>query len=330
MRAITYKTFGPAKDVLSLSEWPSPDPADGEVQVTLAFSGVNPSDVKARAGARPGVTKPPFPEICPHSDGAGTITAVGRGVNAARIGERVWIWNGQWQRAWGTAAEVICLPAAQAVALPDGVDLETGASLGIPGLTAAHTVFGGGDIRGKTLLIHGGNGTVGHVALQLARWGGAKVIATASPTDFARCKNAGAESVLDYRATDLTAGILDANEGRPIDRIIDVEFGRNIAINADVVAPNGTIAAYGSAKNMTPEIPFGTLLFKAAKIDIVLVYILQDDKRAHAIDLLHKSLVDNALSCPVAKKYPLAETAQAHETVEAGNREGAVLIETTR
>jgi NADPH2:quinone reductase len=330
MRAITYDTFGPAEDVLTLSELPTPDPAEGEVQVTLAFSGVNPSDVKARAGTRPGVTKPLFPKICPHSDGAGTITAVGPGVNAARIGERVWLWNGQWQRAWGTAAEVICLPTAQAVALPDGVDLETGASLGIPGMTAAHTVFGGGDITGKTVLIHGGNGTVGHLAVQLARWGGAKVIATASPTDFARCKNAGAESALDYRAADLGDGILAANGGRPVDRIIDVEFGRNIAVNAQVIAPNGTLAAYGSAKNMNPEIPFGALLFKAVTIDICLVYILEKIQRAHAIDLLHKSLVDSALSCPVAKTYPLEQTAKAHEAVEAGGREGAILVGTAR
>lgn len=326
MRAITYDSFGPAEDVLSLVDVPIPDPSEGEVQVTLAFSGVNPSDVKARAGARPGVTKPPFPTICPHSDGAGTITAVGAGVDPARVGEKVWIWNGQWQRPWGTATERINLPADQAVALPEGVDLETGASLGIPGLTAAHTVFGGGDIAGQTMLIHGGSGSVGHLAVQLARWGGAKVIATASPADFERCRNAGADCVLHYRSTTLSSDILDANGGCMIDRIVDVEFGQNISVNAEVIAPNGSLVAYGSAKNMVPELPFGALLFKAITIDIVLIYILSDHHRARAIDILHKALLDRALTCPVAKVYPLADTANAHVAVETGGRKGAILV----
>jgi NADPH2:quinone reductase len=330
MRAITYSAFGPAGDVLTLSDVTPEPPQTGEVEVTLAFSGVNPSDVKARAGARPGVTRPPFPQVCPHSDGAGTITGVGTGVDPARLGERVWIWNGQWQRAFGTAAEKIVLPAEQAVPLPADVSPETGASLGIPGLTAAHVVFGGGDVAGKTLLIHGGNGSVGHLAVQLARWGGARVIATASPAGVARSRAAGADAVLDYRSGTLAAEILAANGGVKLDRIIDVEFGENIHVNAEVIAPRGTLSVYGSAKNMTPQIPFGPLLFSAVTIDIALVYILTQTERARCIDLLHKALQAKALTCPVAEIFPLSQTAKAHEAVERGTREGAILIDTRR
>jgi len=326
MRAITYSTLGAARDVLTLTDLPDIPPAPGEVTVALAFSGVNPSDVKSRRG-RPGLTKPAFDQIIPHSDGAGTITAVGDGVDSARVGQRVWIWNGQWQRAQGTAATQITLPANQAVPLPDDVSLETGAILGIPGLTAAHAVFGGGDIAGTTILIQGGAGTVGLLAVQLAKWAGARVITTCSPRDNDRVTAAGADVILDYAAPDLAVQIIAANNGALIDTIIEVEFGSNIEIDAAVIAPNGRLAAYGSAKEMTPTLPFLPLLFKAVTIDIILIYLLPDAPRNVIIAKLHAALADGALHCPVEAVFPLAETATAHEAVEAGGRIGATLID---
>ncbi|MEM1076446.1 MAG: NADPH:quinone reductase [Pseudomonadota bacterium] len=328
MRACVYSRFGPASDVLELRDLPDTALANGDVKVRLAFSGVNPSDVKARAGARPGVTELPFPLICPHSDGAGTIVEVGPEVSANRIGERVWIWNGQWQRPFGTAADTIVLPAEQAVALPEGVTFETGASLGIPGLTAAQVIFGGGDVSGKTLLIHGGNGSVGHLAVQLAADAGARVLCTASPSGFDRCKDAGADQVFDYRSKDLAQEILAVTDGDLLDRIIDPEFGENIAVNSELVAPNGTIAAYGSAKEMTPTVPFGSLLFRAVKVDITLIYILATEARRQAIQRLHNALSRGGLTCPVARVFPLQDTGKAHVAVEAGGRTGAILVDT--
>ncbi|UYV38566.1 NADPH:quinone reductase [Rhodobacteraceae bacterium D3-12] len=328
MRAITYDRFGPAADVLSLSEQPTPAPAAGEVLVRLAFSGVNPSDVKARAGTRPGVTKPAFPQIIPHSDGAGVIEAVGDGVDSARIGTRVWLWNGQWQRPFGTAASHITLPSEQAVPLPDIASLETGATLGIPGLTAAQAVFGGGDIAGKTLLVSGGGGSVGHLAIQLAVWGGATVIATASPgQSTSDSLAAGAETVLDYRAPNLAADILAANNDKPIDRAIECELGANFALLADVMAPLSTIAAYGSAVDMAPEMPFGPMLFKALKLDITLIYILPLIERQKRIAQLHAALNDGALISRLHATYPLADCAKAHIAVEAAGRHGAILLD---
>ncbi|MEO3416257.1 NADPH:quinone reductase [Roseovarius sp. CAU 1744] len=327
MRAITYSRFGPAADVLSLTDMPTPSPAAGEVLVRLAISGVNPSDAKARAGARPGVTKPAFDQIIPNSDGAGVIEAVGDGVDSGRIGQRVWIWNGQWQRAFGTAAEYIALPAAQAVPLPDGISFDLGATLGIPGLTAAHTVFGGGDIAGQTLLISGGAGAVGHNAVQLAKSGGATVIATCSPGAAQRARDAGADHVLDYADPDLAAQITEATGGAGIDRAVEVEFGVNAALLAEVMVPNGTIATYGSFLDMTPQLPFGAYLFKALKIDIALIYILPKPARNVAIARLHAALADGSLTPAIHTTYPLGECAQAHDAVMTPGRAGAVLLE---
>lgn len=328
MQAVTYSAFGPAHDVLHLQNVETQPPGAGEVVVDLQYSGVNPSDVKARSGARPGVTKPPFPIVIPHSDGSGVISAVGAGVDSARIGQRVWIWNGQWQRAFGTAATQITLPQEQAVILPDSVDMETGAVLGIPGLTACYAVFAGGDITCQTLLIQGGAGTVGYLAVQLAKWGGAKVIATARGAGLARAQAAGADTVIDYSAPDVAEQILTANDGKPVDRIVELEFGANITTNIDVIREGGRINAYGSFKDMAPTLPFGPLMFKAVTIETVLVYILTPQQRADTVARLTRALNERALTCPIERVFDLAECADAHVAVENGNRAGAILVRT--
>jgi len=326
MRAITYDRFGPSSDVLVLADLPTPDPASGEVLVRLHTSGVNPSDVKARAGGRPGVTKPPFPTIIPHSDGAGVIEAVGDGVDAARVGQRVWVWNGQWQRAFGTAAEYIALPAAQAMPLADTVSFEHGATLGIPAMTAAHVVLGNGPVAGKTLLISGGAGTVGHLAVQIAVQSGARVIATARGPGMEAARAAGADTVLDYTASDLAEQILAANNGAPVEQIVEVEFGTNLAVNTAVIAENGRIVAYGSAQEMTPMLPFYPLMFKAVTLELALIYLLTPTQRAQAIGHVNTLLEAGTLTPRVAEVLPLEACAQAHEAVAAGKRAGSVLL----
>lgn len=327
MKAITYDRFGRADEVLRLQELPTPAAGPGEVLVRLRASGVNPSDVKARAGARPGVTKPPFPTIVPHSDGAGVIEAVGDGVAASRMGERVWIWNGQWRRAFGTAAEFIALPATQAVRLPEHVPFEQGAVLGIPGLTAVHAVLGDGAVDGRTVLVSGGAGTVGRLAVQVAKASGARVLATARGAQgLDAARSAGAENVFDYTDTQLADRILAATGGQPVDRIVEVEFGQNAATNAQVIAENGTIAAYGSAKDMAPTLPFYPLMFKAVRIELVLVYLLSDDERAAAIGHLTRLLELQALDLRIARTLDLADCAEAHDIVAGGDRAGSVIL----
>lgn len=328
MRAMTYTRFGAAAEVLQLKDLPTPAPEPGEVTVDLHFSGVNPSDVKARAGSRPGVTKPPFDTVIPHSDGAGVISTVGDGVDPARIGTRVWIWNGQWRRAFGTAAEQITLPSEQAVLLPENVSLQVGATLGIPAFTAAHCVFSTGDVSGQTILVQGGAGSVGFLAVQLAKWGGAKVIATARGAGLDHAKAAGADHVIDYTATDLARRILDANNGKPVDRIIEVEFGRNLEVDAEVIAETGRIVAYGSAAEMEPTLPFYPLLFKAVTIEIALIYLLTDAQRQTALSRLNAALTEGFVTSPIGHVFDLEDCAKAHEVVAAGGRTGAVLLRT--
>ena len=327
MRCTSYDRFGTAAEVLTQNTFDTPAPAAGEVTVKLAFSGVNPSDIKSRSGTRPGVTKPAFPDVVPHSDGAGVIEAIGDGVDPARIGTRVWIWNGQWQRAFGTAATHITLPSEQAVDLPDAVSFETGAILGIPGLTAAEAVFGAGDVTGKTLLVSGGGGTVGYLAVQLAASGGAHVIATCSPRDMERVRAAGAHAVLDYRSETLSDDIIAANNGAQVDRILEVEFGANVQMNTEVIGINGTIAAYGSQIEMTPTLPFVPLLFKAVTLDVILIYLLPLPERLERIARLNSAFADGALVCPVAQVFAMEDCIAAHEAVLAGNRAGAVLVD---
>lgn len=326
MKAIGYSAFGPASDVLCLHDIPTPDPAAGEVLVRLTFSGVNPSDVKARSGSRPGVTEPAFPLIIPHSDGAGVIEAVGDGVDPSRIGKRAWIWNGQWQRAFGTCAEFITLPVEQAVDLPDNVSDEVGAVLGIPALTAVHTVLGAGPVAGKTVLVSGGAGMVGHIAVQIAKASGARVIATASPAKASVVQDCGADAVLDYRDPDLAAKIVAANDGRLIDHAVELEFGVNIAMLAEVMAPNSRITAYGSALAPTPEIPFMGLMFKAITVEMALIYLLTDTQRQTAIGNLTTLLGSGALAPRIDPAFNMADVAKAHEAVETNARSGAVLV----
>ena len=327
MKAVGYSVFGTAADVLTSVDLPTPSPESGQVLVRVMRSGVNPSDVKARAGTRPGVTRPAFETVIPHSDGSGIIEAVGDGVDPRRIGERVWIWNGQWQRAYGTAADYIALDATQAVQMPAEMSFDTGATLGIPGLTAAHCVFGGGDIAGQTLLISGAAGAVAHNAVQLAKWGGAKVVATASPDGFERVRAAGADVVFDYRSPDLALQINEYMQGTGVDRAVEVEFGRNADLLGQVVKTNGSIAAYGSALDMSPSFSFGAYLFRAITLDIVLIYCLPWEQRKIAIEQLHTAFAAGSLRPDIHAHYGLSDCHAAHAAVEAGKRSGAVLLQ---
>jgi len=326
MKAIGYSAFGAASDVLGMHEIETPNVDAGGVLVRVTYSGVNPSDVKARSGSRPGITKPAFALVVPHSDGAGVIEAVGEGVDPSRIGQRVWIWNGQWQRTFGTCAEYIALPSEQAVALPDAVSDEIGAVLGIPGLTAIHTVLGAGPVNGKTVLISGGAGMVGHLAVQIAKASGAKVIATASPSKAKSVTDNGADAVLDYRSATLATDVIEANGGALIDHAVEVEFGQNADMLAEVMAPNSRIAAYGSAQQMRPELPFYAMMFKAITLEAVLVYLLTDTQRRSAIDSLTTLLKAGVINPHIDPAFMPSDAAKAHEAVEANARSGAVLV----
>ena len=325
MKVIGYEEFGPANEVLQLREMELQKPEPREVIVKLKYSGVNPSDAKSRAGNRPGVLRPEYSFVIPHSDGSGVIEDVGSGLDKSLVGKRVWVRNGQWKRPFGTAADYITIALENLIEMPSEMSFKDGATMGIPGLTAAHGIFGSGEVVGKTLLISGGMGAVGHLAVQLAKWGGAKVIATGSKSSCEAILNLGADFFFDYSGEKLVSQIKEvAPEG--IDRVVEVEFGINLTWLHEVLKPSGTLAVYGSAKEMNPIIPFGLYLFKAIKIDIFLIYILPPKERQIAINYLHLAYRQKALVPRIDSIYRLEDCDQAQERTLTKGRKGAVLL----
>lgn len=326
MRASFYERTGPAAEVLTLGELPAPEPGPGEVRVRVAWSGVNPSDVKSRAGLR---TKAlPFPRVVPHSDGSGTIDRVGEGVDPVRLGERVWLWNAAWGRAHGTAAEFVALPAEQAVPLPEGTDLAAGACLGIPALTAYHAVTVDGGVEGRSVLVAGGAGAVGHYAVQLAKLKGARqVIATvSSPAKAELARAAGADLVVNYREEGFAARCREATGGRGLDRIIEVDFAANVAADLEALRPEGEVVVYGSGLPEIP-VPFAPAILKNVRIRFFIVYNLTPEDRARAVVDLSRLLEENALTHNIGARLPLARIAEAHDLVEHGRVTGNVVLE---
>ncbi len=326
MRAAVYDHTGPAAEVLSIAELPTPVPGPLEVRVKLKWSGVNPSDVKTRSGVRSRTL--PFPRIVPHSDGAGVIDQVGEGVDRARIGERVWVWNAAWQRPHGTAAEYVVLPAPQAVRLPDGVDLAAGACLGIPALTAYHAVTVDGGVRGKSVLVAGGAGAVGHYAVQFARLQEARQIlaSVSNPQKAALAQAAGAQLVVNYRTEDLIQRCLEATAGVGLDRIIEVDLAANVKADLALVRADGDIVAYGSGAGEI-AVPFLPAITKNVRLRFFIVYNLNPEDRMRAVRDLSHYLETNSLTHHIGARLPLARIAEAHELVEHSRVTGNVVLE---
>ena len=325
MKACFYERVGAAADVLQLAELPTPEPAAGEVRVRLQWSGVNPSDVKSRGGLRSRTL--PFERIVPHSDGSGVIDAVGEGVDAGRVGQRVWLWNAAWGRPFGTAAEYCCLPEVQAVPLPDAASGEAGACMGIPGLTAMHAVLMDGGVAGKRVLVAGGAGAVGHYAVQLAaRLGAAQVISTTSSEAKARlAREAGADDVVDYKTEPVSERVRELTQGRGVDRIIEVDIAVNGALDLDLLRPGGELVVYGSSPKPL-DLPFPVLLAKNLKLKFFMVYHLEAADRARATAALNRMLARGALQHHIAERWPLADVVKAHEAVEGGRLVGNLVL----
>lgn len=323
MLATWYERNGPADEVLTHGELPTPEPGPGELRVRLAWSGVNPSDVKSRA-RRPLIA----PRIVPHSDGSGVVDAVGAGVPAGRLGERVWTWNAQWQRPMGTAAQAVVLPAAQAVPLPERVPLDIGACLGIPGLTAVQAVRLAMPLAGQTVLVTGAGNAVGHLVVQLARRRGARVIGTAGSP--ARCELAlrcGAEEVLDYRHPGLAERVREMTGGHGVDAIIDMDFASTASLlPLGLLRAHGRVVCYGSNLPGEVAVDFRTLLFQSLSLQFFVVYELTAADRDACLKELLAWLEEDSPYFSPGERFPLARVADAHACVEQGRSVGTVLV----
>lgn len=313
MRAAFYERNGTAREVLHVAEVETPHAGAGEVRVKLAVSGVNPSDVKSRQGV---TRKIAWPRVIPQSDGAGVIDEAGEGGRRGRVGERVWIWNGQWKRPFGTAAEYIVVPSEQAVRLPDDVSFEAGACLGIPAMTAFHAVALADVGRAHRLLISGGAGAVSQYAIQFAKKRGATVLTTiSSPEKANAAREAGADHCIDYRAEDVGARVRDLTGGALADCVIELDLSANAKLLPAILRPKGRVVVYGTGPEAT--LPAAFCLTNSIGLQFLLVYELDAAERAAALAGIAEALgwLKHRIAQPT---YTLDDIAAAHEAVERG------------
>jgi NADPH2:quinone reductase len=328
MRAVWYDRQGEADEVLVCGELPTPEAGWGEVRVRLEASGVNPADTYRRRG-------PPtmeFPCVITNSDGAGIVDQVGTAASQHWLRKRVWLYNGQRNGRWqGTAAEYIALSEDLVTELPDHVSFAEGATLGIPGMTAHRCVFVAGPVQGRTLLVTGGAGAVGHYAVQLATWAGATVIATVSSAEKAeRARAGGALYVIDYRREDVAARVLEITRGVGVDHIVEVDFGGNLAASLRALRPNGSIAVYATNGDREPRLPVRELMQKNLTVyTMSLAGVPHVDRRRAQSDIAAWTASPGRI-LSVAARFPLYETAAAHKAVEAGGKVGTVIVEPQR
>ncbi|MDA0164330.1 NADPH:quinone reductase [Solirubrobacter ginsenosidimutans] len=319
MLAAYYTAPGPS-GVLTVGEVETPVPGPGEVRVRVLVAGVNPTDWKSRAGA-----EVPFEFQVPGQDGAGEIDAVGPGVDSARVGERVWVYFAAWQRQWGTAAEFCVVPSEQAVPLPASASLELGASLGIPALTAYHCLRADGPIDGQDVLVAGGAGAVGHAAIELAVWSGARVISTVSgPEKSVLADVAGASVVVNYRDPDAAAQIRAAAPDG-VSRIVELALGPNLSLDLEVAAPFAVISTY-AADVPSADVPIRALMTPNLVLRFVLVYTIPRVGLRAAVDGVSQAVAVGALTPLPVHRFALDDVAGAHDAVESGVA-GKVVIE---
>jgi NADPH2:quinone reductase len=326
MKAASFNSFGAASDVLQISQLDKPQPADGEVLIRLQASGVNPSDVKKRQGAFPNLLD--SGAVIPNSDGAGVIEAVGMGVPHSRIGERVWVYQAQFARQWGTAAQYIAIDSSRAATLPDNTSFAQGACLGIPAMTAHRCVFADGSVEGQILFITGGAGRVAHYAIQWAKHSGATVITTAS-NDISKqhCIAAGADYVVDHTDPLMVSKVLNFTAQAKVDRVIDVEFGANLNKSLELLKVGGVIASYSSTVVPEPTLPFKQMMFMDLTIRLVIVYAMPETAKQAAIADIANALQHNKLQHRIAAQYPLDGIAQANDKIEQAGVYGCVVID---
>lgn len=317
MKAAWFAKQGPAGEVFQVGELPDPQPGPGEVKVRVRASGVNPTDTYTRGGMR-GMAMP-FERIVPDQDGAGEIVAVGKGVPASRVGERVWLYMAQWERAFGTAAQYCALPCERAVRLPDNCSFLEGACLGVPWLTAHYAIHCDGPVKDKTVLVAGGTGAVGYYAVQIARLAGAHVIATVgSAQKAALAQAAGAHEAIDFRAEDVGARLQALTGGRGAERIVESQFAKNAPLYPKLLAKKGSVIIYG-AGGAEGTIPASWGIRNQPTLKFFIMYELPPGWYERiAADFTQLQTAGKLKHLPV-REFPLERIAQAHEAVEKGN-----------
>lgn len=326
MRAAFYHVQGQAEEVLKVGQTQEVQPEQGEVQIEIHYSGVNPGEVKKRSDAF-GVGMP-YDWIIPHSDGAGYIRNVGDGVDKSWLGKRVLCFGAQSYRQFGTAAEYCCVPLGNVIEITEDVDLKQAAQMGIPGITAHRAVHVGGmqfrmDRTDQMVLVQGGSGAVGQCAVAMAKRAGATVLATVmKDADIEAARSAGADDVYLVDSTLIEKVLHNYPDG--VHHIVEVAFAANIETDVALLKQGGSIATY--ATNQSPaSIPFWPMVFANLS-----VYFLGSDdfateaKQAAALDLA-EALAGGWQGLAIGEIYALDDIAKAHLHVE-NRKKGRALI----
>ena len=325
MKACWYEQCGPARDVLQVGVLDTPRPGPGDVLVRVHMSGVNPTDIKRRSGARGPL---PFSRITPGYDGAGIIEAVGDAVASDRVGDRVWVWEAAHQRAGGSAAEYLVVPDSRAMALPASVSFADGASLGVPALTACRGLMLGGNLTGETVIITGGAGAVGNYAIQLAKRLGAIVIATARDDEKAGdTKQAGADHICGPDPKVLAGLVLEVTGGKGAQHMLDVDLGSHLGEAWRFIAENGSLASYGSHSDPAPIFPFPQYMYRNISLHGIAIFNIPELAKLSTAAIVQKALEAGDLFSRIDQVYPLTKIAAAHERQESGHARGKILIE---
>ena len=326
MKAAWYIRQGKPTSVIQYGEQPTPHAAANEVRVRLHASAVNPADTNRTVGRSYAMEGP---LIIPNSDGAGIVDEVGADVDAGWLGKRVWLYNGQrGGRLLGTAAEYIALNVDLVSELPDSTGFNEGACLGIPCMTAHRCVTLGGDLQGKTVLVTGGAGAVGHYAVQWARRFGAHVIATiSSEGKGAHAKAAGADHTINYKTENVITRVRDLTNNAGVHHVVDVDFGGNLTTTLPLLTVNGSIAYYATKGNTTPTITASDLMRKNVSIHAVLLNGAPHAARKRAQNDIVAWLKEGGMYHTVSAVFPLMRTADAHEAVEFQAKHGTVVVE---
>jgi NADPH2:quinone reductase len=331
VRAGWYERKGAAREVIEVGEMEAPEPGPGEIRVRLHASGVNPTDCKRRSAHGEedwnyAYHFPDFPRIIPNNDGAGEVDMLGESVDGFSKGDRVWVYNARYRRAFGTATEYIVLPAHLVTRLPEAASFAEGACLGVPAMTAHRSLFSDGPIEGQTVLVTGGAGCVGNYAVQLAKWGGAQVIASVRSEEKAS-RAAMADHIVNYRKEDVPTRVMALTNGEGVNRVVDVNLGVNWETNYKILKVNGTIASYSSMGDRRPAFPHYELMLSSITIRLVMVHCSPPESLTKAAGDIVRAMEEGALTHPIAARFPLDDLAAAHEAVESGKLIGNVVVD---
>ena len=313
MKAIVFDRFG-GPDVLRVSAMPTPEPAEGEVRIAVVATSVNPVDWKVREGLLQERMPHELP-IIPGWDAAGTIDSLGASVTGFRVGDRVWAYCRKPTIKWGTYAEFVTMDAAAVARMPPKLDFASAAAMPLVGLTAWQALFDVGHvIAGQTLLVHGGSGGIGSLAIQLGRHAGARVVTTARPENHDYVRGLGAEAAIDYTAGDWVAAARRiVPEG--FDAVLIAVGGEAVREGYGVLRPGGILVSITGAPDAAE-----------AERHCVRAEYLFVSPSGHQLAELGTLVENGSVKPPLIEELPLASAAEAQRRSAAGHVRGKLVL----